>query len=49
MLLAFSYIAYLQSSIYSAIAGRQVFIMSLTILMTGVLLLYESYMKSKKE
>ncbi|WP_036485653.1 sodium:calcium antiporter [Myxosarcina sp. GI1] len=39
MLLAFSDVAYRQGSIYGAIANRQVFVMSLTILMTGVLLL----------
>lgn len=39
MLLAFSDIAYREGSIYGAIANRQIFVMSLTILMTGVLLL----------
>jgi cation:H+ antiporter len=39
LLLAFSDIAYSGESIYTAIANRQIFIMALTILMTGILLL----------
>ena len=39
LLLAFSDIAYRQGSIYTAIANRQIFVMALTILMTGILLL----------
>lgn len=39
LLLAFSDIAYRQGSIYQAIANRQILVMSLTILMTGILLL----------
>ena len=39
LLLAFSDIAYRQGSIYRAIADRQILVMSLTILMTGILLL----------
>ena len=39
LLLAFSDIAYRQGSIYKAIANRQIFVMALTILMTGILLL----------
>jgi cation:H+ antiporter len=39
LLLAFSDIAYSGESIYAAIANRQIFIMALTILMTGILLL----------
>lgn len=39
LLLAFSDLAYRQGSIYHALAGQQVFVVALTILMTGVLLL----------
>jgi cation:H+ antiporter len=39
MLLAFSDFAYRQGSIYHALAARQVFVVALTILMTGILLL----------
>lgn len=39
LLLAFSDLAYRSGSIYNAIASRQVFVMALTILMTGTLLL----------
>lgn len=39
LLLAFSDVAYRGGSIYSAIANRQIFVMALTILMTGILLL----------
>lgn len=39
LLLAFSDIAYRQGSIYTAIANRQIFVMALTALMTGILLL----------
>ncbi len=39
LLLAFSDIAYRQGSIYGAVGNRQIFVMALTILMTGVLLL----------
>ncbi len=39
LLLAFSDLAYRDGSIYNAIANRQIFVMSLTILMIGVLLL----------
>jgi cation:H+ antiporter len=39
LLLAFSDIAYPGGSIYGAIANRQIFIIALTILMTGILLL----------
>ena len=39
LLLAFSDIAYRQGSIYTAIANRQIFVMALTVLMTGILLL----------
>ena len=39
LLLAFSDLAYRQGSIYTAIANRQIFVMALTILMTGILLL----------
>ena len=39
LLLAFSDLAYRQGSIYSAIANRQILVISLTILMTGILLL----------
>ena len=39
LLLAFSDIAYRQGSVYTAIANRQIFVMALTILMTGILLL----------
>lgn len=39
LLLAFSDIAYPGGSVYAAITNRQIFIMALTILMTGILLL----------
>ena len=39
LLLAFSDLAYRQGSIYTAIANRQIFVMALTMLMTGILLL----------
>ncbi len=39
LLLGFSDIAYRQGSIYNAIADRQIFVLALTILMTGILLL----------
>ncbi|MEM9808558.1 MAG: sodium:calcium antiporter [Cyanobacteria bacterium P01_D01_bin.56] len=39
LFIAFSDIAYRAGSIYSAITGRQLFIMGLTILMTGVLII----------
>ena len=39
LLLGFSDIAYRQGSIYTAIADRQIFVLALTILMTGMLLL----------
>lgn len=39
LLLAFSDLAYRHGSIYHALAGQQVFVVALTILMTGVLLL----------
>lgn len=39
LLLAFSDLAYRQGSIYHALADRQVFVVALTILMTGILLL----------
>ena len=39
LLLGFSDIAYRQGSIYTAIANRQIFVLALTILMTGMLLL----------
>lgn len=39
LLLAFSDITYRQGSIYAAIANRQILVMALTILMTGILLL----------
>ena len=39
LLLGFSDIAYRQGSIYTAIANRQIFVLALTILMTGILLL----------
>lgn len=39
LLLGFSDIAYRQGSIYNAIANRQIFVLALTILMTGMLLL----------
>ncbi|MGB3532180.1 MAG: sodium:calcium antiporter [Microcoleaceae cyanobacterium] len=39
LLLAFSDIAYRKGSIYGAIGNRQIFVMALTILMTGTLLL----------
>ena len=39
LLLAFSDLAYRDGSIYNALANRQIFVMSLTILMIGVLLL----------
>ena len=39
LLLGFSDIAYRQGSIYTAISNRQIFVLALTILMTGMLLL----------